>query len=96
VQIWPSLPESTDPVAAVLEGHRRAGADVVITAASSAARNRDFACLLAAVASSLFGGLPKDHPTITVDSNLMHCRELTIVEVNGSGVPLTQQTGAPS
>jgi len=28
---------------------------------------------------SFFGGLPKDHPTITLDSNLVHYRELTIV-----------------
>ena len=33
---------------------------------------------------SFFGGLPKDHPTITLDSNLVHYRELTIVGANGS------------
>lgn len=33
---------------------------------------------------SFFGGLPKDKPTITLDSNLVHCRELTIVGANGS------------
>ena len=33
---------------------------------------------------SLFGGLAKDQPTITVDANLVHYRELTIVGVNGS------------
>lgn len=33
---------------------------------------------------SLFGGLPKDAPTITLDSNLVHYRELTIVGANGS------------
>jgi L-iditol 2-dehydrogenase len=33
---------------------------------------------------SLFGGLPKDAPNITVDANLVHYRELTLVGVNGS------------
>ena len=33
---------------------------------------------------SFFGGLPKDKPIITVDSNLVHYRELTIVGANGS------------
>ena len=40
---------------------------------------------------SLFGGLPKDHPTITVDSNLVHYRELTIVGVNGSSPAQNKQ-----
>ena len=33
---------------------------------------------------SAFGGLPKDKPSITVDANLVHYRELTIVGANGS------------
>jgi L-iditol 2-dehydrogenase len=33
---------------------------------------------------SFFGGLPKDKPTITLDSNLVHYSELTIVGANGS------------
>ena len=33
---------------------------------------------------SFFGGLPKDRPTITLDSNLVHYKELTIVGANGS------------
>src|SRR4029077_3549966 len=33
---------------------------------------------------SLFGGLPKDKPTITLDSNLVHYRELTLVGANGA------------
>jgi len=33
---------------------------------------------------SFFGGLPKDKPTITLDSNLVHYRELTIIGANGS------------
>ena len=33
---------------------------------------------------SLFGGLAKDRPSITIDANLVHYRELMIVGVNGS------------
>lgn len=77
--------ESTDPVAAVLEATEGRGADVVITAAASgAAQEQGLRMLARRGRLSLFGGLPKDHPTITVDSNLVHYRELTIVGVNGS------------
>lgn len=77
--------ESTDPVAAVLEATGGRGADVVITAAASgAAQEQGLRMLARRGRLSLFGGLPKDHPTITVDSNLVHYRELTIVGVNGS------------
>lgn len=77
--------ESTDPVVAVLEATGGRGADVVITAAASgAAQEQGLRMLARRGRLSLFGGLPKDHPTITVDSNLVHYRELTIVGVNGS------------
>jgi L-iditol 2-dehydrogenase len=33
---------------------------------------------------SMFGGLPKDAPTVTIDANLVHYRELTLVGANGS------------
>jgi L-iditol 2-dehydrogenase len=33
---------------------------------------------------SLFAGLPKDAPTITLDSNRVHYRELSVVGVAGS------------
>ena len=33
---------------------------------------------------SLFGGLPKDRPTITFDSNIALYRALTVVGANGS------------
>ncbi|GAB3432880.1 zinc-dependent dehydrogenase [Actinophytocola sediminis] len=61
------------------------GVDVVITAAASGAAQED-ALRMAARSGriSLFGGLPKDRPTITLDSNLVHYRELTIVGANGS------------
>jgi L-iditol 2-dehydrogenase len=61
------------------------GADVVITAAASG-KAQEEGILMAARQGriSFFGGLPKDNPTITLDSNLVHYRELTIVGANGS------------
>lgn len=77
--------EAQDPVAAVLDATGGRGADVVITAAASGAAQEQGLHMLARRGRlSLFGGLPKDAPTITVDSNLVHYRELTIVGVNGS------------
>jgi len=75
----------TDPVQAVLDATGGRGADVVITAAASGRAQEQGLLMLARRGRlSLFGGLPKDAPTITVDSNLVHYRELTIVGVNGS------------
>ncbi|MEQ1737598.1 MAG: alcohol dehydrogenase catalytic domain-containing protein, partial [Rhodoglobus sp.] len=75
----------TDPVAAVLAATDGRGVDVVITAAASGVAQEQGLLMLARRGRlSLFGGLPKDAPTITVDSNLVHYRELTIVGVNGS------------
>ena len=77
--------ESTDPVAAVMDATGGRGADVVITAAASGqAQEQGLRMLARRGRLSLFGGLPKDHPEITLDSNLVHYRELTIVGVNGS------------
>ena len=77
--------EFSDPVAAVRDATNGRGADVVITAAASGvAQEQGLQMLARRGRLSLFGGLPKDHPTITVDSNLVHYRELTIVGVNGS------------
>lgn len=75
----------TDPVEAVLAATNGRGADVVITAAASGAAQEQGLRMLARQGRlSLFGGLAKDAPYITVDSNLVHYRELTIVGVNGS------------
>ena len=77
--------ESQDPVAAVLELTDGRGADVVITAAASgAAQEQGLRMLARRGRLSLFGGLAKDAPNITVDANLVHYRELTLVGVNGS------------
>lgn len=77
--------EDVDVVDAVLEATGGRGADVVITAAASGrAQEQGLQMLARRGRLSLFGGLPKEAPTITVDSNLVHYRELTIVGVNGS------------
>jgi L-iditol 2-dehydrogenase len=77
--------EEVDPVEAVLELTGGRGADVIITAAASG-KAQEQAIQMAARQGriSFFGGLPKDNPTITCDSNLVHYRELTIVGANGS------------
>jgi L-iditol 2-dehydrogenase len=74
--------DAVDEVRKLTDGR---GVDVVITAAASGAAQED-ALQMAARSGriSFFGGLPKDKPTITVDSNLVHYRELTIVGANGS------------
>ena len=74
-----------DAVARVMELTDGRGADVIITATpanitqeqavSMAARNGRI---------SFFGGLPKTNPTITLDSNLVHYRQLHIHGANGS------------
>jgi L-iditol 2-dehydrogenase len=75
----------TDAVQAVLGLTDGRGADVVITAAASAAAQEDALRMAARRGRiSFFGGLPKDAPIIAVDSNLVHYRELTIVGANGS------------
>jgi L-iditol 2-dehydrogenase len=75
----------TDTVEEVMKLTGGRGADVVITAAS-AGRTQEEAVQMAALRGriSFFGGLPKDKPTITLDSNVVHYRELTVVGANGS------------
>ena len=74
-----------DPVEQVLALTDGRGVDVAITAAASGKAQEDALRMLARRGRlSFFGGLPKDHPTITLDSNLVHYRELTIVGANGS------------
>jgi L-iditol 2-dehydrogenase len=74
-----------DPVEAVLELTGGRGVDVAITAAAAGAAQEQALRMLARRGRlSLFGGLPKGQPTITLDSNLVHYRELTLVGANGS------------
>ena len=61
------------------------GVDVAIVAAASGAAQEQALRLVARRGTvSFFGGLPKDSPEITLDANLVHYRELTIVGANGS------------
>jgi L-iditol 2-dehydrogenase len=74
-----------DTVDAVLKLTDGRGADVVITAAASGAAQQEAVPMAARSGRiSFFGGLPKDNPTITLDSNQVHYRELTIVGASGS------------
>lgn len=74
-----------DPVAAVRDLTGGRGADVIIVAAGSG-RAQEQAIAMAAPRGriSLFGGLPKDKPLITVDANTVHYSELTIAGPAGS------------
>lgn len=75
----------TDTVEAVRKLTNGRGADVIITAAASGKAQEDALQMAARHGRvSFFGGLPKDKPTITVDSNLVHYREVSIVGANGS------------
>ncbi|MGI5151267.1 zinc-dependent dehydrogenase [Plantactinospora sp. CA-294935] len=74
-----------DPVDEVLKLTDGRGADVIITAAASGAAQEQAVQMAARQGRiSFFGGLPKDNPIISLDSNLVHYRELTIVGANGS------------
>jgi L-iditol 2-dehydrogenase len=75
----------TDVVDAVAKLTDGRGADVIITAAAAAtAQEQAIAMAARRGRVSFFGGLPKDAPIISLDSNLVHYRELTIVGANGS------------
>ena len=72
--------DGMDAVAAVRAISDGRGADVVIVAAPSAAAHQDGIAMAASRGRiSLFGSLPKDAPTISVDANEIHYRELTVV-----------------
>ena len=72
-------PNEQDLAAVIDELTNGVGVDVVIVAAP-APRAQEMAVELAAIGGriNLFGGLPKDHPTIQLDSNLVHYKELVI------------------
>jgi L-iditol 2-dehydrogenase len=77
--------ENVDVVDAVTKLTDGSGADVIITAAASGqAQEQAIAMAARRGRISFFGGLPKDAPIISCDSNLVHYRELTILGVNGS------------
>jgi L-iditol 2-dehydrogenase len=72
----PTAEELAEVVAAESGGQ---GADVVIVATAAHAA-QESAPHLAAIGGRInfFGGLPKDRPTITFDTNLVHYRELIV------------------
>ncbi len=72
-------PNQQDLAAVVLEESHGEGADVVIVAAPSHPA-QEASLRLAAIGGRInfFGGLPKDQPTITFDSNLVHYKELRV------------------
>ncbi|MGW3891485.1 zinc-dependent dehydrogenase [Micromonospora chokoriensis] len=75
----------SDVVDAVLKLTEGRGADVVITATAAGVAQEQAVQMSARQGRiSFFGGLPKDKPVISLDSNLVHYRELTIVGANGS------------
>ena len=72
-------PIEEDLKAVIAEESKGRGADVIIVAAPVHAA-QESALQLAAIGGriNLFGGLPKDRPTINFDSNLVHYKELII------------------
>jgi L-iditol 2-dehydrogenase len=72
-------PQRDDLAAIVARESGGRGADVIIVAAPAHAA-QESALQLAAIGGriNLFGGLPKDRPTINFDSNLVHYKELYI------------------
>jgi L-iditol 2-dehydrogenase len=75
----------TDVVDEILKLTDGRGADVIITAAAAGTAQEQAIQMAARQGRiSFFGGLPKDKPMISCDSNLVHYRELTIVGANGS------------
>ncbi|HSR19667.1 MAG TPA: alcohol dehydrogenase catalytic domain-containing protein [Anaerolineales bacterium] len=69
----------TEDLSAALRVEGSAGPDVIIVAAPAHAA-QEAAVQLAAVGGriNLFGGLPKERPVISLDSNLVHYKELVI------------------
>jgi len=78
-------PERDDLAAVLAEETDGTGADVVIVAAPSHAA-QESALELAGIGGRInyFGGLPKERPGITVDSNLIHYKELVVTGTTGS------------
>jgi L-iditol 2-dehydrogenase len=74
-----------DVVDRVMELTGGRGADVVITAtAANVTQEQAIAMAARNGRISFFGGLPKNDPTITCDSNVVHYRQLHIHGANGS------------
>jgi L-iditol 2-dehydrogenase len=77
-----SVQNLNDVVLAATDG---VGPTVIITAAPSGQAQEQAIGLVAPGGRiSFFGGLPKDKPMISVDSNVVHYRELILAGANGS------------
>jgi L-iditol 2-dehydrogenase len=78
-------PEQENLKSIVLEHSEGMGADAIVIAAP-AHQAQEEALELAAVGGRInyFGGLPKDCPTITFNSNLVHYKELVVTGTTGS------------
>ena len=76
---WVVNPAEEDLLAVIDEQTNGAGVDVAIVAAP-AHRAQETAVELAAIGGRInfFGGLPKDQPTIQMNSNLVHYKELIV------------------
>jgi L-iditol 2-dehydrogenase len=75
----------TDAVDDIVKFTDGRGVDVIITAAASGAAQEQAVQMAARQGRiSFFGGLPKDNPIISLDSNLVHYRELMVIGANGS------------
>jgi len=72
-------PATEDLAQAVRAETAGAGADVILVAAPSG-RAQQEALRAAAIGGRInfFGGLPKDHPTVELESNLVHYKELVV------------------
>ena len=61
------------------------GADVIIVAASSAKAQESALKMVGARGRiNFFGGLPKDNPTVCLDGNIIHYKEVFINGTSGS------------
>jgi len=74
-----------DPMEAVRSATNGRGVDVAIVACASGAAQKQ-AIMMAAKGGriSFFGGLPKDNSLVSLDTNLIHYRELTVVGAFGA------------
>ncbi len=76
---------SVNVVEEVLKLTKGRGADVIITATPANITQEQAVAMAARNGRiSFFGGLPKNNPTIALDSNLVHYRQLHIHGANGS------------
>ncbi len=77
--------QEQDPVDAVLRTTGGRGAEVVIVACPSHEAQRQALAMAAKGGRvSLFGGLSKDNPTVSLNTNLIHYREICVVGAFGA------------